>query len=86
MNYLTVFGRTKRGRPAAYLYQSGHDLQFDSGADTQLFLIESAEGYWQTEQAWYIMESVGDGETAAALYPAAVLFWNNTPGMEIDLF
>ena len=50
---------------------------------TQLFLIESAEGYWRNEQHYGICRR---RRTAAALYPAADALSGTTPrNGEIDL-
>ena len=57
---ITVFGRTKRGRPVCITFtESGHDLQFDSGQIHNSFSLKVLKDIGGTNN---IMESVGDGE------------------------
>ena len=68
-------------RDSLYRVRTRFAVRF--GADTQLFLIESAEGYWRNEQHYGICRR---RRTAAALYPAADALSGTTPrNGEIDL-
>lgn len=75
---ITVFGRTKRGRPVCITFtESGHDLQFDSGQIHNSFSLKVLKDIGGTNN---IMESVGDGEPAICIISGSgCSFWNNTP-------
>jgi hypothetical protein len=76
---ITVFGRTKRGRPVCITFtESGHDLQFDSGQIHNSFSLKVLKDIGGTNN---IMESVGDGEPLLHYIRQRMLFLEQHPGM-----
>lgn len=69
---ITVFGRTKRGRPVCITFtESGHDLQFDSGQIHNSFSLKVLKDIGGTNN---IMESVGDGEPLLRYIRQRIIF------------
>ena len=76
---ITVFGRTKRGRPVCITFtESGHDLQFDSGQIHNSFSLKVLKDIGGTNN---IMESVGDGEPLLHYIRQWVIFLEQHPEM-----
>ena len=74
---ITVFGRTKRGRPVCITFtESGHDLQFDSGQIHNSFSLKVLKDIGGTNN---IMESVGDGEPLLRYIRQRIIFLEQHP-------
>lgn len=76
---ITVFGRTKRGRPVCITFtESGHDLLFDSGQIHNSFSLKVLKDIGGTNN---IMESVGDEEPLLWYIWQQMLFLEQHPEM-----
>ena len=72
---ITVFGRTKRGRPVCITFtESGHDLQFDSGQIHNSFSLKVLKDIGTT--LWNLSATEN---RCCIISGSGCSFWNNTP-------